>query len=421
MSANENGGTIKLQQMKCPSCGNNITQFTPFASTVECPFCHQKSLNPLVTTKSERIPERFVPFTADENDFGNELLDVLINAENVPIDVFGKISFDKVMKAYLPTYLYQGGLETSWSCEEVYYETVTRYRTVNGKREPHDEQERRTRHVNGTAHGNFSVLVLAYEGEDVPEELLDFAQTCDYEEGTSRPFVAEELGLDQDRSIITLENNTDPQTQWGKYGQERAEEIGEEMAEDEAPEDREDFKSNTRCTLDVKGQYVMAPFYFVYYTFGDDRYYFVMDGNAREHDYADLPVDPSIEGKTDFLKKLPTYVFGAALVIIEALMFFVNHAVVQEDPEAGGLGTFLTVGFVAALCVYFAAILICWAVLKAYDSKNIEDRVKAARSAFPESEFLNKFKAESASVPLSSFCPSVFFKKSGDEDDGEED
>ena len=31
---------LKLQQFHCPSCGQNITQLTPFKASIECPYCH---------------------------------------------------------------------------------------------------------------------------------------------------------------------------------------------------------------------------------------------------------------------------------------------------------------------------------------------------------------------------------------------
>ena len=56
---------LKLQQFHCPSCGQNITQLTPFKASIECPYCHQVSLNPLVVDKSILVPERVIPLSVD--------------------------------------------------------------------------------------------------------------------------------------------------------------------------------------------------------------------------------------------------------------------------------------------------------------------------------------------------------------------
>ena len=63
--------TIELKQMKCPGCGYNITSFKPFEATVECPYCHEKSLNPFVVDKVIRQPEKIIPFNSTQDDFGN--------------------------------------------------------------------------------------------------------------------------------------------------------------------------------------------------------------------------------------------------------------------------------------------------------------------------------------------------------------
>ena len=47
--------TLELQQVICPSCKQVITSFSPFQAEVECPYCHNKAFNPLITAKKVPI------------------------------------------------------------------------------------------------------------------------------------------------------------------------------------------------------------------------------------------------------------------------------------------------------------------------------------------------------------------------------
>ena len=70
--------TLELQQVICPSCKQVITSFSPFQAEVECPYCHNKAFNPLITAKKVPIPERLIIFRTSEKDFEKSMIDNLV-------------------------------------------------------------------------------------------------------------------------------------------------------------------------------------------------------------------------------------------------------------------------------------------------------------------------------------------------------
>ena len=70
--------TMKLQVIKCPACNQALTSFSPFKSVVTCPRCGSAIKNPMATAKEEVMPERIIPFSTQESDFEQALIDTLI-------------------------------------------------------------------------------------------------------------------------------------------------------------------------------------------------------------------------------------------------------------------------------------------------------------------------------------------------------
>ena len=94
--------TLELQQVICPSCKQVISSFSPFQAEVECPYCHNRAFNPLITAKKVPVPERIIVFKTREEDFEQALTDSLVRQNYVPTDIFQSINPGNVIKAYLP-------------------------------------------------------------------------------------------------------------------------------------------------------------------------------------------------------------------------------------------------------------------------------------------------------------------------------
>ena len=290
--------TLELQQVTCPSCKRVVTSFNPFQAEVECPYCHNKAFNPLITAKKVPVPERLIVFRTNENDFEQRLIDNLIESDYVPTDVFQTINPGNVIKAYLPMFLYEGRYQSSWNCQ-VAYET-TELRASSDGTKVRNKTVKKFAPQSGTSQGNFSFLCLAYDGDDIPEELRAFSAKFPYNQLASKEYDPALLGLEEERSPMTLALDSDADVVWSKYGEGLVNALAEENAQQQLRgEEIKNFRCSSSYDLNHGGRYVLAPFWFVYYTYNNQTHYFIMDGLGENHSMT-TPID---QAQVDYVKK----------------------------------------------------------------------------------------------------------------------
>jgi hypothetical protein len=274
--------TVTLQQVKCPSCGNIISQFSPFQPKVECPYCHNTAVNPMVTQRDVPTPERIIAFSTTEANFDKKMVETLIKRDYVPTDIFEKIRSEDVIRAYLPMFLYEGTYQVSYSCEVGYDAKETTYR--DGK--PETRTVTRYRPTNGQVQGNFNFLCLAYNGNEVPEELKRFGSCYPYDPQMMQNYRPEILGTGTDKAPLAVAPDTDKDLTWERNGVKQMEEKAKEAVQNHlSGQNTRNLNMSHSYDLKTKGCYVMVPFWFVYYTYDDaTRYYFVMDGKGERTD-----------------------------------------------------------------------------------------------------------------------------------------
>lgn len=331
--------TLELQQVICPSCKQCITSFSPFAAEVECPYCHNKAFNPLITAKMVPVPERLIVFKTQESDFEQSMINNLVDADYVPKDIFQIINPDNVIKAYLPMFLYEGRYQSSWSCK-VAYETNELQASSDGTRVK-NKTVKRFAPQSGTSQGNFAFLCLAYEGQDIPEELRNFSSQFPYNVMASKEYDPALLGLDSGNSPMTMAMDTDTDLVWNKYGDGLVNELAVNSAKQQlSGEEIKDFHASNSYDMKHNGRYVLAPFWFVYYTYNNEKHYFIMDG-LGENTAMSTPIDPEevafVEGK-ERIKTIVKWLWPLAILFIWLLNF------------GWGIG-YLAVWFIAKLIV----------------------------------------------------------------------
>ena len=270
--------TLELQQVICPSCKQVITSFNPFQATVECPYCHNKAFNPLITGKKVPVPERIIPFQTTEKDFERNLVKELAERDFIPDNIFSHIGTGNVFKAYLPMYLFEGTFQASWTCNiSVRANEVSA--SVDGKRLENRTVSRQMPHSGNTT-GNFSFLCLAYEGDDVPAELKEFAKQYEYDPITSKeydPALIADGG--EGNSPLTFGLNGDPDAIFEEVGTEQVRKAAiRDTMEQLSGQSYNDLNASVSYELGNSGRYVLAPFWFVCYTYSNEKYYCIMDG-----------------------------------------------------------------------------------------------------------------------------------------------
>lgn len=306
---------LELQQVKCPSCGAVITSFNPFKTEVECPYCHNKAINPLVTAKKIPVPERLIVFKTNSDDFEKRLVERLVNTDYVPTNVFECINPGNLVKAYLPMFLYEGKYQSSWNCN-IAYETNEVRASSDGK-SVKNQTVKRWQPTSGVSNGNFAFLCLAYEGDDVPAELQNFTHQFPYNVLCSKEYDPDLMGLN-DENLTTVALNVDADVTWAKHGDKLVYELAEDNALDQlGNQEIKDFRASASYDMKTAGRYLMVPFWFVYYTYNNERHYFIMDG-LGEHETMTTPVDPEqvkfVKGKNT-IKKIVKWCWLLAILL----------------------------------------------------------------------------------------------------------
>lgn len=329
--------TLELQQVICPSCKQVITSFSPFQAEVECPYCHNKAFNPLITAKKVPVPERIIVFKTTEIDFEKKLVANLVERDYVPTDIFQCINPGNVIKAYLPMYLYEGTYQSSWSCKVAIEVNEVR---ASGGSVKNKTVKKFTPHT-GTSQGNFAFLCLAYEGKDIPEELRVFSSQFPYNIMASKEYDPALLGIGGGDSPMTMAVDADTDLVWNKYGNDLVNKLASNSALSQLSGDEiKDFRASNSYDLKHSGRYVLAPFWFVYYTYNNEKHYFIMDG-LGDNTSMTTPVDREevafVESK-EKIKKIVGWLWPLAFV----LMFIANFSL--------AIG-YLVVWFIAKLVV----------------------------------------------------------------------
>lgn len=310
--------SLELQQVICPSCKQVITSFSPFQAEVECPYCHNKAFNPLISAKKVPIPERLITFRTSEKDFEKSMINNLVERDYVPIDIFQCIKPENVIKAYLPMFLYEGTYQSSWSCKMAIETTEVRA-SLSGNSLNNKKVKKFIPHT-GATQGNFSFLCLAYEGDDIPKELKEFSKQYKYNVMASQEYDPALLGLESGEQPLTLALDTDSDLTWNKYGEALVNDIATQSAREQlSGNEIQDFRASNSYHLNHNGRYILVPFWFVYYTYNSSKHYFIMDGLGDKTSMT-APIN---QEEVNFVNKKNTIILiHACLCILTLFVFF---------------------------------------------------------------------------------------------------
>ncbi len=212
------------------------------------------------------MPERIIPFTKQEKDFELELAKDLVLSKFVPNNIFECINPGNVIKSYIPMYLYEGQYQASWSCKI----SVKKDEDEEDVYEPHS----------GITQGNFSILNLAYEGNDVPSELLSFCKNFNnYNLNASKEYNPDLI----EENVVTMIPNADSDLIWGNNGKRLLCDLAKsQILSQLSKETIKDLKFCTSHDLKHQGRIILVPFWFVYYTYNNEKHYYIMDGTGSK-------------------------------------------------------------------------------------------------------------------------------------------
>ena len=374
-----------LKELKCSGCGQSITNFDKNSDTVVCPFCKKEFLNPFkqqlqnaaaggaVTSGNSNEPNLIYPFQTNVEDFSDQIITNLITTNDVPLDIFQQLSFDRIERLYVPYFSYQGSYYSSWNCEV--------------PRKVGSGQDQRTEYYphSGFTNGNFRVLCPAWAntpGSDensLPSELTRFIENDDvmkeFKEINGSLFessMVQDSSNPDDPKFRVMKINKDARSTWNNEGQRVVERIAENKAGDQAPSGKRNLRCSTSVELDQsyrdRSESVLVPFWYTQYSYGDQQFFFVSSGvNKNLKDWTH-PIDDAMH------KRGNLFMFGMIALVIIALAIIIfadsNSKLYAIIPAV--------IGVVAAV------------INSRINSSNKAQRIAAARAEYGDLDILNR-------------------------------
>ena len=117
---------------------------------------------------------------------------------------------------------------------------------------------------------------------------------------------------------MTLPLDADTDLIWNKYGDSLVNQMASDNAKQQlSGEDIKDFRASNSYNLKHNGRFVLAPFWFVYYTYNNEKHYFIMDG-LGENTAMTTPIDQEevafVNGK-ERIKTIVSWLWPLAILM----------------------------------------------------------------------------------------------------------
>lgn len=156
--------------LSCSKCGAKQT-YSPGQSVLKCEFCGAETEIPREENILAEVEESdyIVPLTVDKKNLESVTQSYMVTGEFTPDDILEKAIITKQWLHYVPTYLFSGSYDASWTATfgydrtEHYTEYVTKYDNGRSWKEPVTKTKTVTdwRPMNGSDTGDFVVQVYA--------------------------------------------------------------------------------------------------------------------------------------------------------------------------------------------------------------------------------------------------------------------
>lgn len=263
-----------MKTVQCPNCGASFEVANPRKSA-QCPYCGSMVDTPKPASSQDN-PEtssdqcKYLPFKVSEDEAVGIMMQQLINTEGVPTDVFNGIENITVNRYRLPMFLYEGNLDVSWTAQSVVWKE-RKYTDKNGNRRTESYKEYYP--ISGNGYGGINLLFLAHEGNDIPEQLRDFASDIDYSDTLERAFMTEEEWEEKNAdSVISIEENVTERQIWkSDQCNSRLNETARLIAHNQISGEYVDLRTSWNANYH-RFERMMRGFYFISFEYQGVRY-----------------------------------------------------------------------------------------------------------------------------------------------------
>lgn len=254
----------------CPNCGAEGT------AGRFCEYCGTKIPMPKPKRKKKSHKTglstvRMINFTINQDEAIKAFLYDLSDADNLPKDIFDKLTIDEITPYLVPTYLYDCNFNAPWSCVKLVYES---YKVGN-------ETKTRTKRypMNGIAQRSFDYVLPSCKTEDIPTELYTFITEL-HRFNLAYYDLSDDYELDEKDKSILVESSDDDESmilRKSDFNSILESEVSSAVRL-QIPSCYEDLSYSYSYYNSTTGKELILPFWLIRYTYKDEKFYFIIDG-----------------------------------------------------------------------------------------------------------------------------------------------
>lgn len=218
-----------MKQLKCPSCGATLNQSFPNQLIVECPYCHQQVVNETFQSSGNDNEPHILEYSMNEEAVVNTMVNMLVEDQSVPTDIFDKMIITSITKYYVPMYIFEGTFRAPWTAKVERQEKRQRIGS-DGKIENY--YETLYDYPSGEAAGNFSINSIP--SKTIADLGLDTNQIQMVSiNSASLPMISSINMEDKKTKIIQPSGNSE--SIWWESGEPMALSVGRDAAYHQSP------------------------------------------------------------------------------------------------------------------------------------------------------------------------------------------
>lgn len=172
-----------LEKLSCTGCGASL-EYAAGAQALKCQYCNAITTIEREEYKLDDTPQMIVPLTVEKSRLQEAVNRLLTSGDYTPDDLLEKAVFTKMDRFYVPTYLYDGNFNATWTASfgydrtEHYTAYENEYRNGRTYKTPVTKTKTVTdwQPVNGSDSGSFTVF--GYAGNSLPSHVLSLVEDC---------------------------------------------------------------------------------------------------------------------------------------------------------------------------------------------------------------------------------------------------
>lgn len=255
-----------MKQLKCPSCGATLNQSFPNQLIVECPYCHQQVINETFQSSGKDNEPHILEFSMNEEAVVNSMVNMLVEDQSVPTDIFDKMIITSITKYYVPMFIFEGTFRAPWTAK---VERQEKRQRIGNDGKIENYYETLYDYPSGEAAGNFSInsipsKIIADLGLDTNQIQMVSVNSA------SLPMISS-VNI-EDKKIKIIQPSGNSESIWWESGEPIALSVGRDAAYNQSP------GTITSCSASCelkKSSLVYIPIWEVDYSYHEAMFLFI--------------------------------------------------------------------------------------------------------------------------------------------------